>query len=67
MSTQPASSPSPESPPAVSLFPLSVPPLDVPVAEASASGGARKLSQWEEQEEIWFPEETDFSHCGINE
>ncbi|MEQ2008641.1 MAG: hypothetical protein ABMA26_17815 [Limisphaerales bacterium] len=67
MSTQPSSSPSPDAQPAVALFPLSVAPPEVPVAEASAAGGTRKLSRWEEQEEIWFPEETDFSHSGINE
>ena len=67
MSTQPSSSPSSDAPPAVPLFPLSIPLPEVAVAEASVAGGARKLSRWEEQEEIWFPEETDFSHCGINE
>ena len=71
MSTQPLSPSSSDVAPAVVLFPLSVPPSEAPVAEASAAdvpvGGARKLSSWEEQEEVWFPEETDFSHCGINE
>jgi hypothetical protein len=72
MSTQPPLSPQPDAPPpAVALFPLSVPPPDAPVAEASAAdppaGGARKLSRWEEQEQLWFPEDTDFSHSGINE
>lgn len=66
MSTQPSSSPAPEMPPAA-LFPLNVPPSEVPVAEASPAGGARKLSRWEEQEELWFPEPADFSHSGINE
>lgn len=65
MSTQPSSSPTPEVPPV--LFPLNVPPSEVPVAEASPAGGARKLSRWEEQEELWFPEPADFSHSGINE
>jgi hypothetical protein len=71
MSTQPPLSPQPDAPPAAALFPLSVPPPEVPVAEASAAdapaGGARKLSRWEEQEELWFPEPADFSHSGINE
>jgi len=66
MSTQPSSSPPPEAPPAAVRFPLNVPPTD-PAAEASPAGGARKLSRWEEQEELWFPEPTDFSHSGINE
>ncbi len=71
MSTQPSSSPQPDAPPAVGLFPLNVPPPEVPVAEAStadaSAGGARRLSRWEEMEEVWFPEEPDFSHSGINE
>lgn len=71
MSTHPSSSPPPEAPSAAVRFPLNVPPPEVPVADASAAdvpaGGARKLSRWEEQEELWFPEPTDFSHSGINE
>ncbi len=67
MSTQPSSSPHPEVPPLAVPFPLNVPLPDAPAAEASPAGGARKLSRWEEQEELWFPEETDFSHSGINE
>jgi len=67
MSTQPSSSPKPEAPPAAVLFPLNVPPSDPAAAEASPAGGARKLSRWEEQEELWFPEPADFSHSGINE
>lgn len=66
MSTQPSSSPAPEVPPSA-LFPLDVPPPEVPVAGAGPAGGARKLSRWEEQEELWFPEPADFSHSGINE
>ena len=68
MSTQPPLSPQPDAPPpAVALFPLNVPPSEIPVAEASPAGGVRKLSRWEEQEELWFPEPADFSHSGINE
>jgi|GEM_PF-1779482 hypothetical protein len=71
MNTQLPFSPPPGQPPAVALFPLNLPPPEVPVAEASAAdapaGGARKLSRWEEREEFWFPEPTDFSHSGINE
>ena len=71
MNAQPSPSPQPDAPPAVALFPLSIPPPEVPVIEASAAetptGGARKLSHWEELEETWFPEETDFTHSGINE
>ena len=67
MNAQPCPSPQPDAPPAVALFPLSIPPPEVPAVEASAAGGARKLSRWEEREDVWFPEETDFTHSGINE
>lgn len=67
MSTQPPLSPKPDAAPAVVLFPLNVLSPENPVSEASAAGGVRKLSHWEEMEELWFPEETDFSHSGINE
>ena len=70
MSTQQPLSPQPEPPPAVALFPLpdATPPVPPTTAAADApAGGARKLSRWEEREEFWFPEPTDFSHSGINE
>lgn len=67
MNPQPSSPPQPDAPPAAVLFPLNVPPPETPPVEASAAGGVRKLSRWEEIEEVWFPEETDFTHSGINE
>lgn len=67
MKTQPSSSPQPQAPPAVALFPLNVPTPETPPVKASATGGARKLSRWQEVEEVWFPEEIDFTHSGINE
>ena len=71
MSTQPSSSPTPEVPPASGLFPATIPPSIAaesdPTVGAAPPGGARKLSRWEEHEELWFPEPTDFSHSGINE
>ncbi len=71
MSTQPPLSPSPDPPPAVVLFPVSPSPSEAPAANveatAAASGGARRLSRWEQQEAEWFPEERDLTHSGINE
>jgi hypothetical protein len=70
MSTQPPLSPQPDAPPAGALISLKLASSQVPVAEASAAapaGGARKFSRWEERQEFWFPEPTDFSHSGINE
>ncbi len=67
MNASPSSSPPSEISPTAGLFPLAASAPQVPTAAASAAGGARKLSHWEDMEEVWFPEETDFSHCGINE
>ena len=68
MNTQPSSSPQPETPPVIGFLPLNLSSPEVPAAvETSPAGGARKLSRWEEYEELWFPEPTDFSHSGINE
>lgn len=70
MSTQQPLLPSSEPPPAAALFPLpdATPPAPPTAAASDApAGGARKLSRWEEREEFWFPEPTDFSHSGINE
>ena len=67
MNTSPSPSPRAETPPEAVRFPLNAPPPTVPAAEASAVGGARQLSHWEELEATWFPEEPDFSHWGINE
>ena len=71
MNTQSPLPPPPAAPPASVLFPLSVPPPEVPVAEASAvetsAGGVRKLSRGEESEETWLPEARDLGHSGINE
>lgn len=71
MSTQPPLSPQPDPTPGVALFSPSPLPPDTTASQASPAevpvGGARKLSRWEELEEEWFPEATDFSHSGINE
>ena len=63
------SSPSPqtETPPEAVRFPLNVPPPPAPAVEASAAGGARKLSRWEDLEELWLPEDRNLTHSGINE
>lgn len=68
MSTQPSSSPQTDPPPVIVRMPPAVAPAaTAPPAEAAPAGGARKLSRWEELEEVWFPEPTDYSHSGINE
>lgn len=67
MSTQPSSSSQPDPSPVAALLSPSVPPPITPAAETVLAGGARKLSRWEELEEVWFPEPTDYSHSGINE
>ena len=54
-------------PPAVALFPRSIPPPQSTEPEACAVGGARQLSRWEDLEDTWSSEERDLSHSGINE
>lgn len=70
MQPQQIISPFSEPPPAVALFPppdaTSWQPPAATVADAPA-GGARKLARWQEREDFWLPEVTDFSHSGINE
>lgn len=55
-----------EPPPSTLQLPLNrlAPP---PPPGADASGGARKLSRWEDLEELWLPEERNLTHSGINE
>ncbi|PAW72713.1 MAG: hypothetical protein B9S33_22665 [Pedosphaera sp. Tous-C6FEB] len=67
MNVGPTSSPPPEAPTPIALFPMATAPRATPAAELPTSGGARRLSRWEELEEIWLPEERDLSHSGINE
>lgn len=71
MSTPSPLSPQSGTPPPAALLPLDTQPAALPVVKTSASdtpaGGARKLSRWEELEEVWIPEEIDFTHSGINE
>lgn len=67
MNLEPTSSPQSAPPPAVVLFPLNTPQSAALAPDSIAIGGARRISQWEELEEIWLPEERDLSHSGINE
>ena len=67
MNAVPSSSPQSERPPNSVRLPMNLPPAPAPTQEVSAAGGARKLSRWEDLEELWLPEERNLTHSGINE
>ncbi|MEN9573849.1 MAG: hypothetical protein RL514_1704 [Verrucomicrobiota bacterium] len=67
MNAVPSSSPQAEPPPSSVRLPVNPLPPSAATQETSVAGGARKLSRWEDLEELWLPEDRNLSHSGINE